>query len=442
MSFKTKYIYLFVIIFFFLFCYSYFISAVYGDEIWNYGFAYNIASGLVPYKDFNLVVTPLYAFLSSFFIKIFGHHLYSLHIFNCLILTLLLMLCYIKLGKKSFLLISFIILNGYPSYNILCVFIIILLLFLSSYKFKYDDIVSSLLISLLFLTKQTIGISLIIPLIYYSKNKIKSFICFLIPIFIFVVYLLSNNAFYEFIDYCILGLLNFGNSNSVYLFLPLEIIICLILLFLLIKSKFNNKDLFYILMFQIITIPIVDDYHFMLGLIPVLYYFFSEINIVNYKIKYYFIMCVSFCLIWNSYVRSHKIGHLYSDNESYLYGRNIPKYIEDTVTNVSDYIKDNTDNFDYIYLFSANSYWIKLNVEYPISKFDLINNGNMGYNGSVKYIKEIDGYCDINKCMFILYQYEFREKNISQTSKELVDYVKNNYFILESIDSFDIYKNN
>ena len=61
----------------------------------------------------------------------------------------------------------------------------------------------------------------------------------------------------EFIDYCILGLLNFGNSNSVYLFLPLEIIICLILLFLLIKSKFNNKDLFYISMFQIITIPIV-----------------------------------------------------------------------------------------------------------------------------------------------------------------------------------------
>ena len=29
------------------------------DEIWNYGFSYNIATGLIPYKDFNMVITPL-----------------------------------------------------------------------------------------------------------------------------------------------------------------------------------------------------------------------------------------------------------------------------------------------------------------------------------------------------------------------------------------------
>lgn len=32
------------------------------DEIWNYGFSYNIATGLIPYKDFNMVITPLYPF--------------------------------------------------------------------------------------------------------------------------------------------------------------------------------------------------------------------------------------------------------------------------------------------------------------------------------------------------------------------------------------------
>ena len=27
------------------------------DEVWNYGFAHNIYSGLVPYKDFNMILT-------------------------------------------------------------------------------------------------------------------------------------------------------------------------------------------------------------------------------------------------------------------------------------------------------------------------------------------------------------------------------------------------
>ena len=27
------------------------------DEIWNYGFIYNISTGLIPYKDFNMIIT-------------------------------------------------------------------------------------------------------------------------------------------------------------------------------------------------------------------------------------------------------------------------------------------------------------------------------------------------------------------------------------------------
>ena len=30
------------------------------DEIWNYGYTYNIATGLIPYRDFNMVTTPLF----------------------------------------------------------------------------------------------------------------------------------------------------------------------------------------------------------------------------------------------------------------------------------------------------------------------------------------------------------------------------------------------
>ena len=35
------------------------------DEIWNYGFSYNMASGYLPYRDFNMIITPLFNFLIS-----------------------------------------------------------------------------------------------------------------------------------------------------------------------------------------------------------------------------------------------------------------------------------------------------------------------------------------------------------------------------------------
>ena len=45
------------------------------DEIWNYGFMHNIYSGLVPYKDFNMVITPFFPMLFSLPFFIFGSNL-------------------------------------------------------------------------------------------------------------------------------------------------------------------------------------------------------------------------------------------------------------------------------------------------------------------------------------------------------------------------------
>lgn len=438
---KGKYLFLFIIFYVLCFGYSYFISCVYSDEIWNYGVAYNISLGMVPYRDFNLVTTPLYPMLASIFIKVFGHHLYSFHLFNSLILALTLVLIYYKLGRKGFILFPFILLNGYPGYNILSVFLVILLLSILDLDFKNKDIILGLFVSFMFLTKQTIGICLFIPMIYYSKEKIKSFISFMIPIIIFLIYLLWNNALYEFINYCFLGLFDFGESNGILLFLPILIIICLIILYFLIKNRFKNEKLFYILMFQVIAIPIVDDYHFMLGLIPILYYCLLCCEIESYKLKYYFIISLFICCLWIFYVHNYELGHLYSDKNSYLYGRNIPSYVEDSVTIISDYINVVKDDYDYIYFFSANAYYVKMNAGYRLTKYDMICNGNMGYHGSIHYFEEINDYCDSHSCMFILYKYEFREDNVSQTNLDLVNYVKDNYNRFEEVDVFDIYIN-
>ena len=35
------------------------------DEIWNYGFSYAIRLGEIPYKDFNMVLPPLYSYIMA-----------------------------------------------------------------------------------------------------------------------------------------------------------------------------------------------------------------------------------------------------------------------------------------------------------------------------------------------------------------------------------------
>lgn len=39
------------------------------DEIWNYNFARNIADGLIPYKDFNMLQMPLLPIISGIILK-------------------------------------------------------------------------------------------------------------------------------------------------------------------------------------------------------------------------------------------------------------------------------------------------------------------------------------------------------------------------------------
>lgn len=436
-----KKIVIWVFIYICVFCYSFFVSSIFGDEIWNYGVAYNISTGMVPYRDFNLVTTPLYPMLASVFIKIFGSYLYSFYIFNTIIVTLIIFISYKVVGKKIWVLVPFIVLYSYPGYNILSILLLFIVLYAVSSDIRRKDIIIGLLVGLLFLTKQTVGVCLFIPMIYYSKDKIKSFISFLIPIIIFLIYLLWNQALYQFIDYCFLGLFDFGKSNSNLLFLPFEIVVVCVLIYYLFKSKFKKQEYFYVLMFQIIAAPIFDDYHFMLGFIPFIYLLLQRKQIIDYKFKYYVIIAWFTCIFLSIKLNHFHDIYLIQDKNSYLYGRNIPEYIEKGIRNIGNYINQNRDDYDNIYFFNINSYLIKLSIEYPLSKYDLINNGNMGYHGDSKYIHEVDNYCEENKCMFILYRYEFREDNSNQTNRDLFDYVVDKYNKIDSIDLFDVYVN-
>ena len=437
-----KNIFLFVIIFSIVFCITFFATECYLDEIWNYGFSYNIANGLVPYRDFNMLQTPLLFYLGSLFINVFGHHLWSVNILNSLIITTIICVMYKEIGNKVYILFPFIFMFSVScySYNLFCLLLVIIISFLIDKKSKNKDILIALLVSFVFLSKQNIGVCLFIPMLFYSRNKIKSFIVFMIPILMFVVYFMLNGAFYNFIDYCFLGMLDFGESNSNYRFLIFELLILVVLIYVLKKSKFKDEKTFYVLMFQIVAFPICDAYHCLLGLILVLYYIFLQTNLYKLKSKYCFTFFIVGLVLFIFSGNVFKDYYLYDDSNSYLYGRVFDKNNQLVINEVGNYILDNVDDYgDNIFIFSTRAYLIKLNINVKINKYDLILNGNMGYNGDKRIIKEINDICSDEKCLFIIDPSEFDINN--QLNKNIINYVEEEYEKAGNLYSFFIYNN-
>ena len=442
---NLKKFFIFFLIFVISFCVMFFIRPGCIDEIRNYGFAYNIYQGMVPYRDFNMIITPLYAFLSSIFVMIFGNHLWSVHIFNSFIVIFMLFLMYRRIKFKVLIFLPIIFMIVFPDYNFFSLFLMIILFEVCNKICKYTDIFIALIISCLFLTKQTIGICCFLPMMFYSKNRVKSFITFMIPIIIFFLYLFYNNALYNFIDYCFLGMFDFSNRNNMYLFLPFEIVILVLLCILLLKRKFSDKELFYAIAYQIITIPICDVFHFFFGMFIILYYLFLKFKVNNFLI---FLICLFIMSFFSMYIYKFSFN-FYNDKDSFLYGKNF-EMTSETVNNMRSSLLKFNDEYDYVYLFFDSSYVMKLDTDISINKFDLINYGNMGYNGIKKYIREIDNMCDNSKtCLFIVgnvaidHLDDFSEfVGSSQFCIELCKYVDINYKKIDKNSYFYFYSNN
>lgn len=443
---KIKYIIMFISFVIITFLFSFVVLLVNSDEIWCYGFSYNINSGLIPYKDFSLLLTPLYFFVGCIFIKIFGEYLFSIHILNAILVGMIMIMLFKMLGKKSLLLFPLFLLNVVPTYNYCCLFFLFLLIYLIHNK-KDNDLIVGFLIGLIFLTKHSIGIVMLFPLLFYSKKKLKSICCFLIPLLVLCIYLVFNDALYEFIDYCFLGMLDFGESNTVVsiftYFWILQVIYIVILLF---KKKFNDKELLYILAFQVMTYPIFDLYHWLLAFIPFFYYIFKSFDynvyIYNKKMifKFLFIvvilifsLSIDFCFLTSEVKISNK-------NNDYLYLRNINNIGYNYLEEHSDIIEKYLYEYEKSFIISGNAYMIKLYMDLEINKYDLLLDGNMGYNGDKRYILEIERICRNKSCVFFVGNIDF-DNEYCQFSKVIYDYVINNYTLVDSYEYFDVYSN-
>ncbi len=415
--------------------YNLFCNPVILDEIWNYGFTYNIANGLIPYKDFNMVITPFYPFLGALFLIIFGKSLLVYHIFNALICTGIFYFMKITLNKSYYIVYSILLLVSLPNYSLFSILLLYIILYLEDNK--KNDFLIGIFIGLTFLTKQNIGIMFILPSILTKKfKKIKNrTIGFIIPNIIFFLYLIITDSLLSFIDYAFLGLSSFAENNILFSMWGTLTIIAIIYL---IYQYMITKDIkvLYLLFFQIIAYPIFDTYHVLIPFIPVLGYFLSKLNLVVKVTQVAFIIFIGIVFAYN-------INNILNGNNRFPNDTNVCKMRildDNTISNikeVSNYLKENKD----VYIINDKAYVYKLESDIPINKFDLLNDGNLGKDGDIRLIKEIEYKCREKVCTFLMREDEIYDDTLTQTNRKIINYINDNYKKVGKIIDLTIYQN-
>lgn len=460
------------------------------DEVWNFNFANNMANGLIPYKDFNMIQMPLLPMLASIILKIFGQEVMvmrflAIGLITYIEITLFLILDKLKVKDYikyiSLILICFIITPYIAidyNYMILAILLTIIYIEIKSYLknekiLVYNlkrDFILGILAGLSFASKQSTGICIMLVSFFYKcleiKNKkdLKEFVKIvftrgigaLIPIAIILLYLIINGAVYDFISYCILGIKTFSNyipytnllKNSEICIKILSIVIPIIIILdvsLYIKKK--KKILLilsvYTIASMIVIYPIADNIHFLIGTFPgfISLAYFTDICINkilrNENIKEFLgnflkiatLLITLVCLTYsiNIYVKSNKNYEL--------------KHFKFTIMS-ENYIKSIKDIGDYIILSQEKVYILDATASVymiPIDRYnkdyDMFLKGNLGKDGEEGQIEKLKN--EENAIILIM---NSKYKRNWQNPEKVRNYIINNKEKIGEIGNFEIYE--
>lgn len=409
------------------------------DEIWNYGFMHSMYSGLVPYRDFNMVVTPFFPLLFSLPFHLFGSNLLVVNVCQSLLIVLTYVLLEKLIGDKANILLLLMFFNYdmmYASYNYFIFFLFLSLLYLE--KNKSNDYVIGIVIGLAVLTKQSVGGLLAIVSLYYVfkekdfKKLVKRVIGAMLPVGLFLIYLAVTGAFADFVNLCILGLFDFGTNNYVGVrALVLGYILLIGVVIYFIVKRRNSIDKYYVLAFSTIAVPMFDYFHIKFFVLALLILVVEKINIKKINLN---------LLLYGSMIGIVFINLIVSVDGDMVYPNSIrhfeyryisSKHIKETQL-VSEKLKDYSDK-ELLLLFEQ-SYYYKISNDFPINHFDLINTGNWGYKGSEKLLKELKKKKD---AVFVINRLSY--EGTRQTDKTALNYVLKNCKKIDEIYGFEFY---
>lgn len=462
-----------------------------GDESFNFFNSYKLANGLTIYKDNNVIITPLFFYIAAIFLKIFGENILVYRTFNLIISTFTFFLCYIvlkelKVNKRFSLLYTLLItaltssvVGGGANYNVLAYgfYLLGFYLLLKLSKGTVKSIVQGMMLFIVFITYQKLGVAYFIAIIFYEiinkdiKSLLKELCTSFILLISFLAYLYLQGNLYDFVNYVILGMFEFGSKNwaiegnifSILLFLliPIMTLMATIVTTKVIRTKVKSKDenkndiirqMYFCFAFAICTyiiiIPIINIYHVYLAsimmIIDLMYIIdflikpiIEEVSIKN--IINTIILCIIIVFLINSGKGLLQYHYLATNtsNKSPFYGAIIDSQTEKTIIEVGEYIKQN-DKETIVLSTYAPLISLYLN-DLDNKEYDLALRGNLGKEGEEGLIEKIK---KLNNTQILLLHETDQEKEIYQFAYDVAYYIKQNFDYVGQIDKFDIYEVN
>lgn len=287
----------------------------------------------------------------------------------------------------------------------------------------------------------------------------------IIPVIIFILYLLINNAFNDFLDYCIFGIKTFSNkipyiklikSTEIYikiLSIVIPIILCISVIFNITMKLINKEDKIlyiitaYCLPIFAIVYPISDNIHFLIGIIPTLILIVYIISKIIYKCKQKFniklnllslfvnVLVIVFIIIFNGYIEfqnNEVLGNLTKYTKI-----NHSRYIQ--VSNNMVNLVNETDNYikssdKKVYILDASAALYMIPIDRYNKNYDMFLKGNLGSGGEESQIQNIKN--EKAKYLIIGDNYNRNWQNPEKVRK----YIKENLNKIQSIGMYDIYE--
>lgn len=452
------------------------------DELWNFNFTRCMANGLIPYKDFNIILGPLLPFICSIFLRFFGQELIVTRILAVVLYATTIFIFYKimdKLKIKNFIKYIILILSIYITkdffaldYNWLIALFcgIIIYIELDKTKTWKQNLLIGILIGLTVTVKQTIGLVIAFGTIGYrllevrNKQDFKIFLSyvgvrligFIFVISAFVLILLVTGALPYYIDYCILGISTFTNkisymglirnSNLIIRFLSaVPIIIVLLLGYIYIRKGKREALLLlvYSLIMMILVYPISDKSHFVLGVQGILISMAYLLNLfinklpAQKKIEIFtnsFIECamIATAVIFLIFgINDFKSKNINLELEHFKY---LPLSTEsiNNIKKVDEFIESQEKP---VYILDSDAALYMIPVNRYNKNYDMFNQGNLGSKGEDGQIENLKN--TENKIILI------KNKKYSlnwQTPMKVRDYIIKNMTKTGEIHIFDIYE--
>lgn len=446
------------------------VRALEGDEVWNFNFARNIYMGMLPYKEFSMLQTPLSAYIAALFFRIFGISMFTYRILGCLLFCSIFSLLYkigIKVAAQKIMFVSLWVyvmstaaicwIYNYNYLNVL-VILVIISLELSEDK-KGKNVVIGLLFGCTFLIKQSTGMMLILANMvlclydmYFAHKSKKSMLLRMtgsvIPAMLFFLYAYQKGFLYDFWDYTVLGVGTFTHRYTIGSFLMNYKIWALMALlpFTAIAASawairkntatVSGRQMFAILIISMaggtVAYPLTDLSHITAAVVP-------YIVCLCCNVRYSFSRLDNLCMQLGSIAICAVIAHAILGNTegmvlsklNYYQGILIDGNLEESISQIDNYILEMEAEGKTVLIAdeSAAAYMI------PIGKyhanFDMLLVGNLG----TRTVEDL-----LNQVPDAIYLVKRGEGQLGmQTHAELIHRIKETYVKIGEVERYDAY---